>query len=483
VTTVALQDRSQGFCNLDSEIVNFSKTIVISNFHAFKMNNTTTKQAKGLHNAQICMHLASRQSQSARAYRAYVNAIRRHQYHHNNIKTHNLICFVSSDYNNAISTAADRNSILLGFEEEENEEDATEDEEFEELDNEDQELLSQHQEQEEEEEEEEEDLEPERQYFLEDVTEDGYVSLPTEDCEFFVAYNTTTGKLDLRNASYKEPHSQTIQPIDPPSPSLPNEARRYHLIPWYSQFDGNLLKNQEPKVWIWKYYLVEMLHVDIIEEEAMFNEDGEQLVPVKLDLKEIYVADGASKTITKSEVDWVAPPNANSDDLRLRIKANGDVMVDVVQGLPDWEQTVEASALGVPALSGAEEARMLGEAYHEGGEIVAAESSAVVIEEKEEEKVSSNRNGTGEDAVGEETYDADFGGSSSKEKEGGGGGGEGKEEKDGKVNGKADQDDEGEADGDSLYDIDSLKDFITEFDDDEGEADYDDDFESPEADF
>ena len=442
------------------------------------MNSATTKQAKGLHNAQICMHLAIRQSQSAR-YRAYVGAFRHPQYHHNNIAAHTLICSVSSDYNNAISTAADRNSTLLGFGEEENEEDAIEDEEFDEVDNEDQELVAQHQEQEVEEEEKEEDREPERQYFLEDITDDGYVSLPTEDCEFFVAYNTTTGKLDLQNASYKEPHSQTIQPIDPPSPSLPNEARRYHLIPWYSQFDGNLLKNQEAKVWIWKYYLVEMLYVDNNEEEAMYNEDGEQLVPVKLDLKEIYVADGASKTITKSEVDWVAPPNANPDDLRLRIKANGDVMVDVVQGLPDWEQTVEASALGVPALSGAEEARIRGEAYHEG-EVIAAESSVVVVEEKKEEKASSSHSNGIVVAVGEETYDADVGGSSSKEEEqGGGGGGEGKEEKDG----KADQDDQGEADEDSLYDVDSLKDFITEFDDDEGEADYDDDFESPEADF
>jgi hypothetical protein len=222
-----------------------------------------------------------------------------------------------------------------------------------------------------------------------------------------------------------------------------------------------------------------MLYVDNNEEEAMYNEDGEQLVPVKLDLKEIYVADGASKTITKSEVDWVAPPNANPDDLRLRIKANGDVMVDVVQGLPDWEQTVEASALGVPALSGAEEARIRGEAYHEG-EVIAAESSVVVVEEKKEEKASSSHSNGIVVAVGEETYDADVGGSSSKEEEqGGGGGGEGKEEKDG----KADQDDQGEADEDSLYDVDSLKDFITEFDDDEGEADYDDDFESPEADF
>lgn len=445
------------------------------------MNNITTKQANGLHNVQICMHLASRQSQSAR-YRAHIGTHRCPQYHHNTIATQTLICSVSSDYN-AISTAADQNNLLEYTEEEEVEEEgAFEDEEFEELDIEEQELMAQQQQekqqqQQEQEEEEEEALEPERQYFLEDITDDGYVSLPTEDCEFFIAYNTTTGKLDLRNASYKEPHSQTIHPIDPPSPSLPNEARRYHLIPWYSQFDGNLLKNQEAKVWIWKYYLVQMLHVEINEEEAMYNEDGEQLVPVKLDLKEIYVADGATQTIVKSDVDWVAPPNANPDDLRLRIKANGDVVVDVVQGLPDWEQTVEASALGVPALSGAEEARVLGEVYHEG-EVVAAESSVVVVEEKmelekEEEKASSSSGGTVMGS-GEETDDADVGGSSSKE---------GEEGRDGKVKGKADQDDESEANEDSLYDIDSLKDFITEFDDDEGEADYDDDFESPEADF
>lgn len=106
---------------------------------------------------------------------------------------------------------------------------------------------------------------------------------------------------------------------------LPPGPLHFQELPWYSEYQGNVLEGREPKRWVWRLYLV-----------ALASRE-----PRQLDLQRMWVLDGRSRSVSRVDVRWLAPPDTPASNLRLRITRDGVVTVDTLQSIPSWEAVVQ----------------------------------------------------------------------------------------------------------------------------------------------
>lgn len=135
--------------------------------------------------------------------------------------------------------------------------------------------------------------------------------------------------------SYRRPEG--LEELQPPAP------REYHAVPWTSYWSGDTVKEKAAKAWVWRYYLVP---VATREPELRLDFDSE-----------LFMLDARSATVRRCEVHRLAPPDTPQHELRLRIR-DEVVTIDTGESIPDWEDVVVARKSGHPSLSQLEQQRV-----------------------------------------------------------------------------------------------------------------------------
>lgn len=177
----------------------------------------------------------------------------------------------------------------------------------------------------------------------------GYRSFQLEGCEFLVA-ETEGGALDLHDVYVTaDVHPDGGGPLEDASyrrleghEEVTRKLQQYHVVPWFTEYRGDILKEKPGRTWLWKLYLVPLV-----------SEDPEP----QLSFDDIYVLDATSASLQRCEVHRLAPPDTPQADLRLRIRQD-IVTIDRIESIPTWEHAVQARMNGVPALSQLEMQRL-----------------------------------------------------------------------------------------------------------------------------
>ena len=161
---------------------------------------------------------------------------------------------------------------------------------------------------------------------------EGYRSFPCEGCEFLVAEDSE-GRLNLSQTFVVDELSGELARAKL-NGEIPSTSMFFNAAEWASEYDGDVLQGTEGKKWVWKVYLVAVASMD----------------PYELDLEQVYVLEGAGKSLSKLVVERLAPPDTPKEEMRMRIREDG-VVIDVATGLPGPEELHQAHLAGLSAMS------------------------------------------------------------------------------------------------------------------------------------